>query len=298
MSIYKVFASNLRDQCSKFESIADVCRRANINRQQFNKYLGGQTIPNQHTLKKIADFFNVKEEELFTSKIRKSSQSTDSYPTSSLKTDQNIFSHFREISQYLGLELFQGTTDLKTGVMRPGLYFCYTPLEHFDGFAVRTLIKIVKIDNYYFFTRRTNYRSHQSGSKHVILGKHQGVVLHDKTSFFLVGRNAVYLNEISVMKIIKNNFGEHAVNSGIALVHGLDIEIACRLCLNYIGDNIAVARSALKQLGVVDFAHRSIDAKIQEHIQCHWHDNQIAVSISLNEKAQIIRAIQSQFLAK
>ncbi len=51
--------------CGHYKSIADVCRRLEINRQQFNKYLGGQSAPSPYNLRKICDFFGVDEREIY-----------------------------------------------------------------------------------------------------------------------------------------------------------------------------------------------------------------------------------------
>ena len=39
------FAENLRLLCSHYASVAEVCRRIGMNRQQFNKYLSGASTP-------------------------------------------------------------------------------------------------------------------------------------------------------------------------------------------------------------------------------------------------------------
>lgn len=57
-------AENLRLLCAHYPSVAEVCRRIAINRQQFNKYLSGASTPSMHTLKRISDFFGVEESEL------------------------------------------------------------------------------------------------------------------------------------------------------------------------------------------------------------------------------------------
>ena len=46
----------LRLLCSYGRSTSDVCRRAGINRQQFNKYLNGHARPSLPTLRRLADF--------------------------------------------------------------------------------------------------------------------------------------------------------------------------------------------------------------------------------------------------
>ena len=58
------FAQNLRQLCQEHRSVAEVCRRLGINRQQFNKYLGGGSLPSAHTLTRLANFFGVEQEAL------------------------------------------------------------------------------------------------------------------------------------------------------------------------------------------------------------------------------------------
>lgn len=57
-------SQNLAFLCSYYASIAEVCRRLEINRQQFNKYLSGQTWPSRRNMRRICDFFGVTEAEL------------------------------------------------------------------------------------------------------------------------------------------------------------------------------------------------------------------------------------------
>jgi len=59
------FRSNLKFLCGHYKSVAEVCRRLEINRQQFNKYLGGQSAPSPYNLRKICEFFGVDEGEIY-----------------------------------------------------------------------------------------------------------------------------------------------------------------------------------------------------------------------------------------
>lgn len=56
--------ANLTLLCSHYPSIAEVCRRLTLNRQQFNKYLSGQSRPSRHNMRRICDFFGVTESEI------------------------------------------------------------------------------------------------------------------------------------------------------------------------------------------------------------------------------------------
>ena len=58
------FVENLRFLCAHFSSVAEICRNLGINRQQFNKYLSGQSEPSLRNLKRITDFFGVDEYEI------------------------------------------------------------------------------------------------------------------------------------------------------------------------------------------------------------------------------------------
>jgi transcriptional regulator with XRE-family HTH domain len=58
------FIENLRYLCAHFDSVAEVCRSLGMNRQQFNKYLSGQSEPSLRNLKRITDFFGVDEYEI------------------------------------------------------------------------------------------------------------------------------------------------------------------------------------------------------------------------------------------
>ena len=58
------FAVNLKFLCGFYSSISEVCRRLEINRQQFNRYLSGKSFPSYKNYKKICDFFGVESEEI------------------------------------------------------------------------------------------------------------------------------------------------------------------------------------------------------------------------------------------
>ncbi|MFZ4831826.1 helix-turn-helix transcriptional regulator [Rouxiella sp. Mn2063] len=57
--------NNLNILLGSCKSTADMCRKVDINRQQFNKYLSGQHIPSKNTLSKIARYFNLDVDDLF-----------------------------------------------------------------------------------------------------------------------------------------------------------------------------------------------------------------------------------------
>lgn len=56
---------NLRHLCAKHPSVADICRRIGINRQQFNKYLAGASLPSPRNLARICGFFGLEPDDLY-----------------------------------------------------------------------------------------------------------------------------------------------------------------------------------------------------------------------------------------
>lgn len=54
-----VFVENLRSACSTQRSISHICREVGLNRQQFNRYIKGETRPSAHNLARIASYFGL-----------------------------------------------------------------------------------------------------------------------------------------------------------------------------------------------------------------------------------------------
>lgn len=57
-------SANLKYLCAHYSSVAEVCRRLGVNRQQFNKYLSGTSAPSLRNLRRITTFFGVDEYEI------------------------------------------------------------------------------------------------------------------------------------------------------------------------------------------------------------------------------------------
>jgi transcriptional regulator with XRE-family HTH domain len=56
---------NLKIACATQRSISHLCRAIDINRQQFNRYINGQTRPSAHNLARIANHFDVEAADFF-----------------------------------------------------------------------------------------------------------------------------------------------------------------------------------------------------------------------------------------
>lgn len=58
------FTANLKLAASYYPSISEMCRKLEINRQQFMKYLAGTSFPSRYNMRRICDFFGFDEYEI------------------------------------------------------------------------------------------------------------------------------------------------------------------------------------------------------------------------------------------
>ena len=61
------FSENLRSLCRTQPSVSHICREIGINRQQFERYLQGRSLPSSHNTYRICRYFGVPEKSLFVS---------------------------------------------------------------------------------------------------------------------------------------------------------------------------------------------------------------------------------------
>ena len=64
------FSENLRSLCRTRRSVSQICREIGMNRQQFERYLQGQSLPSSHNTYRISRYFGVEEQSLFVSPDR------------------------------------------------------------------------------------------------------------------------------------------------------------------------------------------------------------------------------------
>ncbi len=59
------FSKNLRHLSAERGTVAHICRELGVNRQQYDRYIKGSTLPTAHNLRRIASYFDVPDSELF-----------------------------------------------------------------------------------------------------------------------------------------------------------------------------------------------------------------------------------------
>ena len=122
--------SNLRHLVNSFGSISEFCRAVEINRQQFNKYLNGRSLPSPRNLRRICDHTGMSESDLFLPVNEFAGRCTK--PHQEEKTGSPLFSFIQSVQKFSGeaMKKYQG------------LYFKYYYSLSKPGLVRKSLLSI------------------------------------------------------------------------------------------------------------------------------------------------------------
>jgi transcriptional regulator with XRE-family HTH domain len=206
-SVYKNFAENLLALSVRNVSIAKTCRDLNINRQQFNKYLSGNVLPNEATLERITKLFNINALELF--------KPLNSDP-STLTKDVNFVEKTKRLAA-----LETTISELKTKrieyPLRPGVYSYFLTYESDISKCMRGIIAISVEDGVTFFTRVARFDESLSGQIYSRSIACDGVVTQANNKLMMIGRYRNDGHTISLLNIDTNNSVDEIYLLGLLL---------------------------------------------------------------------------------
>jgi hypothetical protein len=251
MSLYSVFAVNLRRKCADFGTIAEVCRGVGINRQQFNKYLAGNSIPNAMTLRKICTFLNIQEQALF---------SDDKAATLSSNSNKEWpgFLH----GGLLGfLTSAKKHFDFQVSDMPVGFYHCFFPLHNVPGMLVQSLVVIRQNGKQKDFVRLTVFPSTGRTSKPLARGRHKGIIFANETEIYFLGVNRYAPSQLSLMTIERGDGTSNGFFTGMVLTRSGKTLISSRLCLMY-ADQKRDARQLFRDLGIIHESDANLESVV------------------------------------
>lgn len=245
-SPHRQFADNLRALCTQHGSIAAVCRALGMNRQQFNKYLSGSTLPNGPTLQKICSFFAVDPSTLFHG--QDGQNATLPAPFNALGALSGMIGRMRQ------------------STLRPGCYHFYYPWERDAGKCVRAALFVYRKDGSTLFTRFTKLRILGRRQRYYLSGRHDGVVLDSDNGKFLLALNRKGHGELSMVTL----GAEHALNkdfmSGLALVmDSVGRPLALRATLEYRGAS-SLLRRTIAESGILSLSDPGIREEVRQSL--------------------------------
>ena len=264
------FAQNLRLLAGHYRSIAEVCRRIGINRQQFNKYLSGASTPSVNTLRRICDFFGVEETEVFLPsrefaelvQIRRRAPSGSSVLAATIEAvaQQHPESQDR-LRRYCGY------------------YACYQYTPAYPSMIIKYLTVFFQAgDNTYgkSIERLLDKRNPERGG---YVNKYTGLVLHSDDRIYLLENNP-YANRQSHQVIaLTVLYPSHRTH--LHILSGLSLAVsggpgrqafATRIVYEYLGETINM-RQAIADCALYPDDSDLIDDAIKSRIRCEMEPN-------------------------
>ena len=249
----KNFSTNLRTVCNEKISVAHVCRKMEINRQQFNKYLSGQIYHSKYNLNKICQYFQFSEEEF--------NLESDQFAQI---TPKNLQSESHSERSELENIIDSIPSDNKSLSRYEGYYFNYFLSSGFPGYLIRSLIHIYQYKNKFYSTSIEHLWDKENGDTQRNRFKYKGAV------FYLADR--IFITELETLT---NNVIHHTILcpsyrniidslSGISMGVGSrnsHMPAATRVEYVYLGKQINI-RETLGNCGLFKLNTKLVDSNI------------------------------------
>lgn len=250
-------ARNLKLLSARYKSIASLCQKMKINRQQFNKYLSADSVPSLHTLNRMADFFGVDETELllpheeFVRKVF--SRNDGSHVPAPVR---NFFAARRHTTA-------ESQQNLKPYV---GWYFMYYRSPSWPDSLIKSFIAISQDQQATY--AKTIECLMRINKPHLgrFIQKSNGLVLYEKDRVFMFDQHYGGLSCIIIYPNIRNH---------IHFLQGLQLSVtsasgqrpfATRLVLERAGKNPNL-RAMIKACGVYPKGSELIDPEFWQYTQ-------------------------------
>lgn len=255
----KPLPQNLRLLCSHYRSVAEACRRMAINRQQFNKYLAGETVPSLHNLHLICDFFGVDEGEIFLPHAefaaivlarRPAVAAPDGLRAAISGLEAALPDSQERLRQYCGY------------------YFTYVRSPANPGRTIKAIATFFQSEGrtYSKAIERLVDREGETAGRFVF--KYSGVLCHVTDRIFLFEYEPVLNHDFATTVLYPSH------RSRIVLLSGLCLSVArgsarqpfaARVAYQYLGERIDL-RAALKSCGLYGNDSPQLDAGIRSRI--------------------------------
>lgn len=250
------FTKNLRLLCSYYPSIAEVCRKLQINRPQFNKYLSGNTLPSRHIQRQICDFFGVEDHEIFLphSQFAQIIRVRPAAADRPMKRPyvRDIDALQRQSAGHLAKYL--------------GYYFEYHNSMSYPGYIIRSMLHIGQEGEGVYYRRAERMRFPDRSERYK--AKYLGGVLFLRERIFLVGYETLTQAEVTQTILFPTYRNRVSYLSGLKLgVSASDRRepLCMRVVMESLGPTISI-KSALRLCGLFGPNSPEIDPAIREKL--------------------------------
>jgi hypothetical protein len=194
MSLRENLAANLRRLCAQHGSIAAVCREMGVNRQQFDRYLTMDALPNKATTARICRYFGIDEVELY-----RDPALTD---VGRLRTAARPGSRLVE-GAIVG-RIFSGPRP----AIEPGFYHTFFSIPGHGEECLCSITAIRAEDERTTFRRLTGLAETRGSTWSYFMGDHEGVVMERLNWFYFIGVNRRGPAEPTIVTVHWGSFSE------------------------------------------------------------------------------------------
>ena len=262
------FSRNLRLLTDHYKSVAEVCRRLDLNRSQFNKYLSGRSAPSRHVLKRVCDFFGVEEYELLLPYAEFQKIVSLKRPEAAPGSGPGVAP--RPYVGYLDQLVRKSRVDL---LEYEGFYFEYSYSMTCPGLILRSLLKVSAEGGMMTYQRIENMARVEQLERRAKC-KYQGLAFYLNDRIFLIDYDSFTGNEIS-QTILYPNY-QHRLTRLLGLKLGVSTgslrePLCARVLLEALGRRI-VAKKALRACGLFEPDSENIEPDIKAMIANNIED--------------------------
>ena len=235
------FADRLTELCRTRPSVSSVARDLGINRQQFARYISGESLPRQAINQQIADYFGVDPGELHSDRPIKERGNPSLTSSSTVKAMMMLLDD-------------AAVQPITNADLEPGFYWQYKLLLRMPGKVVKSLVMITEEDGVYRYKRRSSvvYNAQLNGTvKNTFNG-----VFFKQNGFLVMSDVGEVLNDLTFHVFATRHLYDTSIKPGLHMTIGLSGSFgpkAARLFLKKIPKDESILAHARKQ-GVVNKA--------------------------------------------
>lgn len=249
---------NLQFAAGYYPSVSELCRRLEINRQQFMRYLSGKSYPSRNSLRRICDFLGVDEFELLLppDQFRK---------IIALRPVQssNLPPVLNAIPKILDQSLRQRAILMRI----VGYYYEYYLSFSTPGHVLRALTHVYTSGEYTLYKRIERLRKSDTKTPPDVY-KYDGVVAVSGDRIYMFDQEAIVGAELSQTILFVNSRNRISALSGLRMgVAGSDAHepSASRTVMEYVGRTVN-KREALSACQLYRIDSREIPTSIRAHL--------------------------------
>ena len=247
---------NLRVLCSYGKSVSEICRKANVNRQQFNKYLSGSSYPSIRNLRRICEFFGVDEYEILLDH-KSFREIIGIRPPRLGAQDDPLYTFVDSVAR--------GSGDTEPMRRLLGYYNVYCRWSLRDDVIQRSLTRISEHSGV-FLTKNIEFVSSSSVDTPQ-LRKHRGWAVYSDDRMFIVEQDTPTRRKLysTMLYVPQNQSFRYFEGLVLGIVSDATRQIACyRVVYEHLGPAPDL-RDALKRCGVFEVDDEAVPPFVREH---------------------------------